>query len=230
MKDISEIFEDIVNAIDNGITINSTSIVDGKLRVFTCDTKWIRVGKKISGKLLNGTLVYSFVTNLLTDTYFDIDNVNIVSDISAPKPTAMFGTKTATNNEWNLKTNNLLDKTPLIWCLELVNERHYGLESSLERDFELKIFFLDETDILNYVTKDHRLQVVKPMNTLAYEFKKVIDKNMLFKRIQNFNLLGFSRFGVESSVGMIENILDANLSGSSIQLSLTKYKESDCKC
>lgn len=229
MKDVSEIFEQIVNDIDCTINIDSLSVVNGKLRIFTCDTKWIRVGKKVSGKVLDGSVKYAFVTALVDDTYFDIDNVNIVSDIQATKPTAMFGTRTATNNEWNLKTYNLLDKTPIIWCLELVNEKHYGAESSLERDFDMRIFFLDETDILNYVTKDHRLQVVKPMNKLAYAFKSVIDKNMLFKRIAEFNLLGFSRFGTESVTGMIENILDANLSGSSIQLSLTKYKES-CKC
>lgn len=229
MKDVSEIFEQIVNAIDSNININSLSIVNGKLRVFTCDTKWIRVGKKVSGKILDGTVKYAFVTNVVVDTYFDIDNVNIVSDISATKPTAMFGTRTATNNEWNLKTYNLLDKTPIIWCLELVNEKHYGTESSLEREFDMKIFFLDETDILNYVTKDHRTQVVKPMTALAYAFKEVIDKNMLFKRIIDFNLLGFSRFGTESVTGMIENILDANLSGVSLQLNLQKYKES-CKC
>ena len=229
MKDVSEIFEEIVNAIDNSISINSLSVVNGKLRVFTCDTKWVRVGKKVSGKILDGTVKYAFVTNVVVDTYFDIDNVNIVSDISATKPTAMFGTRTATNKEWNLKTYNLLDKTPIIWCLELVNELHYGFESSLERDIEMKVFFLDETDILNYYTKDHRTQVVKPMIALAHAFKEVIDKNALMKRIVNFNVLGFSRFGTESVTGMIENILDANLSGASVQFNLSKYKDG-CKC
>lgn len=229
MKDVSEIFEEIVNAIDNKISINSISIVNGKARIFTCDTKWLRVGKKVSGKILGGSVNEAFVTAIEVDTYFDIDNVNIVSDIYAPKPTAMFGTRTATNNEWNLKTPNLLNKTPIIWCLELVNETHYGFEASLERDIELKVFFLDETDILNYVTKDHRQQVVKPMLYLAHAFKEVIDKNVLFKRIAQFNVLGFSRFGTESVTGMIENILDANLSGTSVQFNVSKYKEG-CKC
>lgn len=229
MKDVSEIFEEIVNAIDNSISINSMSVVNGKLRVYTCDTKWLRIGKKVSGKVLGGSIVSSFVTALVTDTYFELDNVNIVSDILIPKPTAMFGTRTATNNEWNLKTANLMDKTPIIWCLELVNELHYGFESSLERDIEMKVFFLDETDILNYYTKDHRTQVVKPMIALAHAFKEVIDKNALMKRIVNFNVLGFSRFGTESVTGMIENILDANLSGASVQFNLSKYKDG-CKC
>jgi len=229
MKDVSEIFEEIVNAIDNSISINSLSVVGSKLRVYTCDTKWIRVGKKVSGKVLGGSVVSSFVTAVLPDTYFELDNINIKSDILIPKPTAMFGTRTATNNEWNLKTFNLMDKTPIIWCLELVNETHYGFEASLERDIELKVFFLDETDILNYVTKDHRQQVVKPMLYLAHAFKEVIDKNALFKRIAQFNVLGFSRFGTESVTGMIENILDANLSGTSVQFNLSKYKEG-CKC
>jgi hypothetical protein len=229
MKDVSEIFEEIVNAIDNKISINSISIVNGKARIYTCDTKWLRIGKKVSGKILGGSINEAYVTAIDVDKYFEIDNVNIVSDILAPKPTAMFGTRTATNNEWNLKTPNLLNKTPLIWCLELVRETHYGFEYSLERDIELKVFFLDETDILNYATKDHRLQVVKPMIKLAYAFKEVIDKNALFKRIVDFNIIGFSRFGTESVTGMVENILDANLSGASVQFNVSKYKEG-CKC
>lgn len=229
MKDVSEIFEEIVNAIDNTISIDSMSVVAGKLRIYTCDTKWLRVGKKVSGKILGGSIKEAYVTAIDVDKYFEIDNVNILSDILIPKPTSMFGTRTATNNEWNLKTPNLMDKTPIIWCLELVNETHYGAEASLERDIEMKVFFLDETDILNYYTKDHRTQVVKPMIALAHAFKKVIDKNMLFKSIPQFNVLGFSRFGTENVTGMIENILDANLSGTSVQFTLSKYKES-CKC
>jgi len=229
MKDVSEIFEDIVNDIDNQIAINSLSVINNKLRVYTCDTKWLRVGKKVSGKILGGSIKEAYVTAIDVDNYFEIDNVNILSDIFIPKPTAMFGTRTATNNEWNLKTPNLLNKTPLIWCLELVNETHYGNEASLERDIEMRVFFLDETDILNYATKDHRQQVVRPMTYLAHAFKKVIDKNMLFKSITQFNVLGFSRFGTESVTGMIENILDANLSGTSVQFTISKYKES-CKC
>jgi len=64
--------------------------------------------------------------------------------------------------------------------LELVNETHYGAEASLERDIEMRVFFLAKTNILNYTTKDHRTQVIKPMTYLAQAFKKVSDKNILF--------------------------------------------------
>jgi hypothetical protein len=103
MKDVSEIFEDIVNDIDNQIAINSLSVINNKLRVYTCDTKWLRVGKKVSGKILGGSIKEAYVTAIDVDNYFEIDNVNILSDIFIPKPTAMFGTRTATNNEWNLR-------------------------------------------------------------------------------------------------------------------------------
>jgi hypothetical protein len=39
----------------------------------------------------------------------------------------------------------------------------------------------------------------------------------------------FSRFGVEQENGMFQNILDANLSGVELNLSLTKFK-ANCKC
>lgn len=229
MKEVSQIFEQIVNKIDNSINVSSLSIAGSVLRIRTCNTKWARAGKTITAKDANDSAIEAKILDVVGDTYIDVDNMQVYTDIRLNRPTPMFGTRTATNNEWNLMTSNIIAKTPIIWCLELVNELHYGEESSLERDIEMKVFFLDETDILNYYTKDHRLQVVRPMIGLAHAFKESIDKNALMKKIVNFNVLGFSRFGTESVTGMIENILDANLSGASVQFNLSKYKDG-CKC
>ena len=121
------------------------------------------------------------------------------------------------------------NKTPLIWLLEIISETGYGRGSSLERDIETRLFFLDETDPQQYYTKDHREQVVLPMQKLMNQFLEVVNKNRMYETVDNYRYKTFSRFGVEQDKGVIENILDANLSGVALELTLTRYKE-NCKC
>ena len=93
----------------------------------------------------------------------------------------------------------------------------------------MKILFLDETNILDFTIEQHRQQVVQPMIKLQEEFVKVIDKNAIYKRLKDFNRDTFSRFGKETENGVIKNILDANLSGVIIDISVPKFKDM-CKC
>lgn len=225
MRDISVLFEEIVGKIDTSIEVNSYS----NKRFYTCNTKWIRVGKIIFGKTSTGSDASSVVTNVVKDTYFEIESATLVKSVRCPLPFVITGTKLATNIEFAKKDNNLLNKTPLVWLLENHSEKIYGLEASLERDLEMTVLFLDETDVKNYYTKDHRLQVSEPMIALQEEFEKVINNFALYKRLSSFNRKVFSRFGTETENGMYKNILDANLSGIIITYSVSKYKDA-CKC
>lgn len=225
MRDISVLFEEIVGKIDTSIEIHSYS----NKRFYTCNTKWIRVGKIIFGKTAGDADASSVVTNVVKDTYFEIESATLVKSVRCPLPFVITGTKLATNIEFAKKDNNLLNKTPLVWLLENHSETIYGMDSSIERDMEMTVLFLDETDVKNYYTKDHRLQVSEPMIALQEEFEKAINKFSLYKRLEKFNRKVFSRFGTETENGMYKNILDANLSGIIITYTVSKYKDA-CKC
>ena len=67
------------------------------------------------------------------------------------------------------------------------------------------------------------------MTELLDEFIETIRKNRNFKRIDDFEILTFTRFGTERDQGYFENVLDANLSGVELRLTLVKYKE-NCTC
>lgn len=58
---------------------------------------------------------------------------------------------------------------------------------------------------------------------------QVIEDDRQFETVEEFELITFSRFGVETDRGMFENILDANLSGVELRLDLKKYKQ-NCRC
>ncbi len=164
----------------------------------------------------------------VTDDIADIVDI-ITQDIVWSKPVFyLTGTRLSANSEWTMAGTDLTAKLPLIWLLETINETFGGRESSLERSSELRLFFLEETNVREFYTKDHREQVVQPMQQLALEFIRVVDSTPRFKVLDNYQIRTFSRFGVEEQKGVVRNILDANLSGVELQLTLDIFKEFNC--
>lgn len=227
MKEVVKIMQDVIDSIDNTIfgTIDASTGA-----ILTCKTKWMRIGKSV----FNADGDEYKVLTLVRDEQFTAEAVNLNSPplegtIYLQSPFWISGTHMATNNEWTKVTPNLLQKTPIAWLLETIRLVKYGYGDTRDFETEVRMFFLDETDIVNYYTADHREQVVLPMSELAIEFIETLKSNRKFKLIDQYQMLTFSRFGIERSDGMFQNILDANLSGVEVQVSVTKYKE-NCKC
>ena len=227
MTEASEYIEEVFNAIDNSILAKYD---DTSGRSYVCDTKWARVGKTMLDSLSNTFIINEvrtdsyIVAECLSDPLIVLDGLCFLH-----KPYYLTGTKLATNREWTLADNDLENKLPLAWLLEIISETGYGKGSSFDRDIEAKIFFLDETDPSQYYTKDHREQVVKPMQKLMESFFKAVEYIREYKAVENYRYKTFSRFGVEGEGGVFENVLDANLSGVALEVTLTRYKEK-CKC
>lgn len=226
-NEIRDIVEQIVLQMNTQITGEFNS---GDLKTYSCDTKWARVGKIVLDSLNNEYVITDISPNewILTN---DTDPLppNLDGVIQLPIPYFISGTKLATNSEWTKATPNLLQKTPLIWLLEVIRLKGFGRESTMELETDLRIFFLDETNVAQYYTADHRENVVYPMEQLAMEFINTIGRNRNFKTIEEYEMITFSRFGVERDNGVFQNILDANLSGVELRIRLEKFKE-NCIC
>ena len=225
--EITLLVEDIVKSIDN-VVIGTYDASNE--RTLICDTKWLRVGKQVSNE---ADEVYT-VTKVVEDEYIEVSpvlvsNPPLEGNIYLPSPFYISGTRMATNREWTLSTNNMSEKTPLAWLLEIIRMTKRGRESAIDFESEIRMFFLDETNIVNYYTADHRENVTYPMERLAQCFMKAIEENRAYETIEDYQMITFSRFGVELAEGMFENILDANLSGVELRVNLVKYKI-NCKC
>jgi hypothetical protein len=219
-KDVSQAVEDLVNQIDTYVF----GIYDPiQQKTNTCDTSYARVGKYITDSI-NGPLL---ITGIETDEWIEAGNATGV--LSLPDPYFVPGTKISANNEWTAVSNDLTQKTPLVWLLHDVRYQRFGRESVYEWESDLRIFFLDETDIVNYYTKDHIDNVVVPMSKLAEKFIQVVDNSPSYKTLEGYEIVNFTRFGTEQANGYFQNILDANLSGVELRIKLTKYKQ-NCKC
>lgn len=225
MIEFSKIFNGLVDQISNEIKVESQD----NMNYYTCNTKWARKGKTVTGFDIDGFPQTSIITDVIYNELITLKTALIVDTLILNAPFDITGTKIATNLEWSKASNLASNKLPLVWLLDTFDEKEEGLESALERTVDCKIFFLDETDIKNYYTADHKAQVVQPMIGLKDEFLKVIKNNRNYKTIENVNIKYFSRFGTESAQGFEKNILDANLSGLLLSVTLQKFKE-NCKC
>lgn len=230
MIEFSQIFTDIVQGINREIIVNSVTTMGDSTLIFTCNTKWARAGKTIELQSGGGvSTLNNLIEQVDTNNYIKVKGIFSFEKVFVNFPFNITGTKIATNLEWTKVSSFAKDKTPLIWLLDSFVEKEFGRESSLERSVECKIFFLDETDIKNYYTNDHKTQVVQPMINLKEEFLNVIKKNRSFQTITDDEVRYFSRFGTESAQGFEKNILDANLSGLVLSVTLKKYKP-NCNC
>lgn len=225
MIEFSKIFNGLVDQISNEIKVESQD----NMNYYTCNTKWARKGKTVTGFDIDGFPQTSIITDVVYNELITLKTALIVDTLILNAPFDITGTKIATNLEWSKASNLASNKLPLVWLLDTFDEKEEGLESALERTVDCKIFFLDETDIKNYYTADHKAQVVQPMIGLKDEFLKVIKNNRNYKTIENVQIKYFSRFGTESAQGFEKNILDANLSGLLLSVTLQKFK-GNCKC
>ena len=225
-NEISNIIKELVLSIDN--TIFGTFDEDSG-KTFFCNTKWARIGKEITNE---GGDIF-LITDIEPNEWIIAEHVGGANDLDGliylPEPYWITGTKLAANMEWTKGNASVLNKTPLIWLVELIRYRKYGRESTVNFESDLRLFFLDETNVTQFYTADHRDNVVYPMEQLVNEFIEVIKANKSFETIENYEVITFSRFGVEQQNGMFKNILDANLSGVELRINLRKYKQ-NCKC
>lgn len=233
MIEVGELFRGLVSEIDSFIKVTRREVYNndgGYVIHYTNNTKWARAGKSFYGYDDSQVQFGQEILEVSTDEYIKTKGyLGQQNYYRITPPFPIVGTPIATNIEWTKYSNDLTTKTPLIWLLENHTEKVYGAEASLERDINMKILFLDETNILDFTIEQHRQQVVQPMIKLQEEFVKVIDKNAIYKRLKDFNRDTFSRFGKETENGMTKNILDANLSGIMIDISVPKFKDI-CKC
>lgn len=225
-SEISNIIKDLVLSIDNSI-IGTFDSVTGK--TYFCNTKWARIGKQI----INENNELFLITDIEPNEWIIATPVNHTNDLNGivylTQPYWITGTKLAANMEWTKTNQIVMSKTPLIWLVELIRYRKFGRESTIDFESDLRMFFLDETNVAQYYTADHRENVVIPMEHLVNEFIGVIKNNKSFETIENYEIITFSRFGVEQQNGVFKNILDANLSGVELRINLRKYKQ-NCKC
>lgn len=229
-KDIAIVIDELIGNMDHSMLGQWDSEL-GQWK--TCHTKWGRVGKIMLDESGNRWMTTGIETNqwLTADPMDDpMLTLNDVTKLFLAVPYPITGTKISANREWTIANPDIMQKTPIIWLLEIIRLNEFGRESSLEFESDLRLFFLDETNVAQFYTMDARQNVVQPMDQMIDEFVATINRDKRFKRVLDTQRITFARFGVERDNGMFQNILDANLSGVELRINLKKFKENCFNC
>jgi len=222
----------IIKSLCTSLDVTVFGVYDSNAdKTYICNTKWMKVGQIVEDSNDNQYRILTIEYNeWVTWEPIDPNNQNDLEGvITLPSPYWITGTQLAANREWTISSPNLSAKLPLVWLLEVLRMRKYGMESTYDFDADVRMFFLDETNVLQYYTEDHRNNVMYPMEKLCEEFLNVVNEDARFVRYDDYELITFSRFGTERTDGMFANILDANLSGVELRIRLIKYK-ANCIC
>ena len=144
----------------------------------------------------------------------------------------LHGTPRSTNREYlALKGNRTYDKTPFVWLLEPYTQNDLPRDSSVEASFNMTLFFLDWANEPKWSNEQHNEWVIKPMETLAKEFEQVIEDNFSFKPLGTVIKKPRARFGVILvRKDETEKIIDDDLSGLEVKLTLEVYDVESCAC
>lgn len=230
-KDIINIVGEIVADIDKTIQVSrveGAELITPKL--FVCDFKWLKIGSIILDDQDRPATVTQFGENWIvvekedpfvwTSKYF-----TIVQDIYYFK-----GSPLATNREWQNYARLESGKVPFVWLVSPTTEVFYNNGQALERESDLRLFFLDITSP-NYTVQQHHDNVIKYLNAWIDGFLDAINKNRRdFERFDSYTLKEISRFGVETPQGVENNIIDSNLSAIELRFTLPIKKGAKCLC
>jgi len=232
MKDIFDIVKDeIIDKIDLTVKVISVSNVGSVFTIELCNNKWLRPNQYLNDGSHNWLITAINSNGIITAIKpSGATNITKRQTLTIKEPTFMSGTKLAVNSEWLSLTNDMRNKLPLIWLLESIEEQEFGIKSAIERKSKIRVLFLDDNNPKQYLIKDYRKNVVSPMLGLKDSFVDAINKNLIFDYIENWSSKPFTRFGTENENGYLNNILDADLSGVQLDITLPIHKRKECKC
>ncbi len=228
MSNLVDIIEGIISQIDLNLTVKST---DGQV-IELCDTLHITVGKIVKDELGNEYRVTDIVFNE-SITVVPIGSAPLFSGstVVAPEITFLHGSPISTNEEYNkVLDRDSLKKTPFIWLLESYEYENGSRDSSIVASYSARLFFLD-LYYREWLNDEHNELAIKPMENLVRAFKNVIETDYSFKTLESFRSRVRPRFGVEvANKGSRDKIINEDLSGVEVNMSIELFDLSICKC
>ncbi len=222
-----DIIGDFVNDLDAEFVISSViDNLDGSYTLGTDCTWWVSIKQTYS---INGRkyLIKSFTINeniVVVPVGHSI--APIVTSFTIKAPTYIHGTLKMAGNEVDAET----DKTilcPFTYLFEIITDRKdTDEESTIDREVDLRIFWLNSANFSDWLTNDHYTNVIDPMQQMVDLFIKNIKESKLFTdniRHECTPLINVSEQGQQENA-----VFDCNLSG--IELKIFAEIREDLSC
>lgn len=212
-----DIFKAIVATLTANCIIDSVvSNGDGTFTISTSNTHWISELEVYD----IGGFDYKIeeITQNVSLKIRPINGGSIpnVSGFVIPAPLFFNGTLKMAQNE----VDNFKDKmelVPFVYLYEVIRDRkNTDEESTIERECDLRFFFINSSSFKDMLTEDIYEKVIYPLHPLVELFIAKIKNSPLFTDVLNYdeiNLLNFSEEGNQN-----KSIFDINLSAIELRL------------
>lgn len=235
-----DIVETLVNSMSFRIE-NDTDYIDngdGTYTLNVCRTYWVKVGDSFTVDLLGTEYTYT-VTNLIKDTSITVSSSDgnypvIVNAFDVESPKYYHGTVINTNLELNGE-QFAENCTPMIYFLEQYTETYFTNDSILDRETNIRLFFLESANFQDWNTDEHYENAIYyTRQMLDYFIYEVLfkTKGIHSDLIEDYATTNRVNFGVYTTDrGSTNKIFDKELTGIELQINLPITKNYiDCYC
>lgn len=171
MKTTIDIVSAIIAAMVSTVTVDTVGApVSGVFTVTSSGTSWLCMNLQLS---IEGSAYR--VVEIVQNVSFNLKqkgHTNVISgdDFNIAPPTFFKGTWKMMSQERDNVTP-YKDKTPFIWLYDVREESiKLDLKSSVDRDADLRLFFMAEANFGDWLTTDHYDQVINPLKVLVRDW------------------------------------------------------------
>jgi hypothetical protein len=227
-----DIIEDLVAGFNPESEITTVvDNLDGTFTIAVCNTLNIREGSPFK---VNGLdYVATMVDTKTKEIVYESGVAPVVNQlIQGSTPFYFHGTPMATGSEITriLESEN---KLPMVYLLEIItDEFNNEVDSIIDRNSTVNIFFLDEANFSDWDTDQHYSEAVVPMANYAKLFVDYLTDNKNIGVINNYSMAYHAKFGlnIRTNSGHIQNLFPDKLSGVQLTITLPIRKDLVCNC
>jgi hypothetical protein len=224
---VKDLLAEMLFTIDGG-SKNWVDNLDGTFTLELCQTYWLELQEDID---INA-VIYP-ISSIVKDTSVTVSGTIFPADntFSIKAPTWFSGTLRQTNNEISVSTNDISAITPIAYLLRDINDEFQALDSFIERESPIRLFFLQDENFPDFNSETNSIDTLEPLRQMAYYFvEEVLNKSPLIGRIEeDYNIRDYSKFGTEDSNGGVANFFNDQYSAVELNIILP-IKSVDCKC
>tara|TARA_R110001606_G_scaffold91591_3_gene204258 strand:+ start:7109 stop:7822 length:714 start_codon:yes stop_codon:yes gene_type:complete len=233
IKETVDIVEELISQLD--IVVKFKSIVDNgdsTYTIETCNTGYLFPCYEFKIDGVDYKVLNEIGKDFIFNERFTIKG-NIVptaTEITLDSLKYYHGTVIATKEELSRKELSS-DKFPMAFLLEIIEDDFNNKDDSrVDRNSQLRLFFLSETDENNWTTNEHYEFSIKPMRNLLYKFIAHLNDSNLIGKIDSYKATNHAKFGVylSSKGGHTQRIFNDKLSGVELGIDLPILKSRAC--
>jgi hypothetical protein len=209
-KQTVDIIEELVASLNAIFVVKAITVDGSNWKIESHCTWWLSTGCKIE---ING-VTYRVISFVLND-YIIVSGASIPNPINSlfpvPNPVYLHGTLKDARDEVTAQEDKEL-VYPLVYLKEVIrDQKNTDDESMIEREVDLRLFFINSADSTNWITDNHYTEVINPIQSMVDLFMFRIDRSALWMDELDYSLLPLIDISVDGE--QEKSLFDTNVSG-----------------